>query len=395
MVDSGLNVPERFLVTHSIKRQKLFDAASKAVDKLERNVKKYGTGFPWTHSVEHRYTWGENIHWECGMYTGCFWLAYELTGNMFFREVAESHFETYKRRMDEHINLNDHDVGFVFSPSCVAQYMITGDEKAKLVALDAAQYFFDNSYSQKGKFIIRAFEGWNDGWGCRTMMDSLMNAPLLFWYSNQTGNTSYYNAALNHNYTTCKLLIRSDGSSFHHYQFDPKTSLPVKGLTFQGHSDVSCWSRGHSWGIYGLPNAYSYTNDKTIKSTHKLVSEFMLNHLNEDNIPYWDYDFVSGDDQPRDSSSAAISSCGFHEMARLLPDGDATKQIYSNASALLLEAVIDKCAVEPEAECDGIIQHVTHALPQRAGIDECSIYGDYFYLEALLRQLKPDWKKYW
>ena len=29
------------------------------------------------------------------------------------------------------------------------------------------------------------------------------------------------------------------------------------------------------------------------------------------------------------------------------------------------------------------------------GIDECNIWGDYFYMEALMRFLNPDWKKYW
>lgn len=395
MSNGVINIPERFLIPHSIEQQKLLNAVDNAVCKLESNVNKYGTGFPGTHSVAHRYTRGENWHWECGMYTGCFWLAYELTGNEFFKEVAESHFESYRRRIDECISMDNHDVGFVFSPSCVAQYKITGDEKARIAALDAAKYFFDNSYSKKGGFIIRSFKRWDEGSGCRTMMDSLMNAPLLFWSGLETENDEYINAGLKHNYTTCDYLIREDGSSFHHYQFDPHTSMPVRGLTFQGYSDESCWSRGHSWGVYGLPIAYSYTNDEKIKDTHKSVAEFMLNHLSEDNIPYWDYDFVSGDEQPRDSSAAVISSCGFHEMSRLLPEDDNLKQIYSNASALLLEAVIDKCACNPETECEGLIQHITHALPQGAGIDECAVYGDYFYLEALLRHIKPDWKKYW
>lgn len=395
MINTDLKIPERFQTLYSIDRKKLLNAADKAVDKLEKNIKKYGEGFPGTYSKDYKYSWGENIHWQCGMYTGCLWLAYEITGNTFFKDIAESHFDTYRHRLDKCINLNDHDVGFVFSPSCVAQYMITGNEEAKKAALEAAKYFFENSYSQKGKFIIRAFEVWDDGVGCRTMMDSLMNAPLLFWAGGQTGNEDYIKAALDHNYTTCNLLIRADGSSFHHYQFDPKTAMPVKGITFQGNSDDSCWARGQSWGIYGFPIAYSYTNDEKIKDTHKSVAEFMLNHLNEDNVPYWDYDFISGDDQPRDSSAGAISSCGFHEMARLLPDDDSLKQIYSTAASLLLEAVIDRCTNELNVEYDGLIHHVTHNAPRSHGIDECAVYGDYFYLEALLRHIKPDWKKYW
>jgi unsaturated chondroitin disaccharide hydrolase len=32
--------------------------------------------------------------------------------------------------------------------------------------------------------------------------------------------------------------------------------------------------------------------------------------------------------------------------------------------------------------------------PNRIGIDECCIWGDYFYLEALLR-LTRSWNSYW
>ena len=46
-------------------------------------------------------------------------------------------------------------------------------------------------------------------------------------------------------------------------------------------------------------------------------------------------------------------------------------------------------------EYDGLINRVTAAKPQGLGIDECGIYGDYHYLEALCRFVKPDWVRYW
>jgi unsaturated chondroitin disaccharide hydrolase len=82
-------------------------------------------------------------------------------------------------------------------------------------------------------------------------------------------------------------------------------------------------------------------------------------------------------------------------MARLLPDDDPDKAFFENASAQLLEAIIDNYTGDIGIDYDGLIHHVTHALPQGQGIDECAVYGDYFYLEALLRHLKPDWQKYW
>ena len=226
------------------------------------------------------------------------------------------------------------------------------------------------------------------------MMDSLMNAPLLFWTSEQTGDPKYAEAALDHVKTTEKYLIREDGSSFHHYQFDMETSAPMYGVTLQGNSDDSCWSRGHSWGVYGFPIAYSYQKEDFIKEAHKNVAYFMLNHLPDDCIPYWDYDFVDGD-EPRDSSAAVISACGMLEMAGMMEDSEPDKAIFESAAAQLLEAVIDRCTGDIGVAYDGLICHVTHAKPQGQGIDECAAYGDFFYLEALARYLVPDFKKYW
>ncbi len=394
MVNENITLknPQRWQKPHTLSREKLETAARVACDKLKMKAIADGTGFPGTNSKGFKYSHCENTNWVGGMYTGCFWLAYELTGDEFFKKVAEEHLPTYKKRIDERIGMDDHDVGFVFLPSCIAAYKLTGNENAKKWALEAAEYEYKYNYSNEGKFIIRVHGDWYPGY--RTMMDSLMNAPLFFWAAEETENKDYYNAGLDHNLTTAEYLIRSDGSSFHHYQFDPKTHAPVEGLTFQGNRNESCWSRGHAWGVYGFPIAYSYTKNEILKEAHRGVAYFMLNHIPEDGVPYWDYDFVDGD-EPRDASAAVISSCGLCEMASQLPDSNPDKKLFENAAGQLLEAVIDKCTGDIGKDYDGLINHVTHAKPQGWGIEECAVYGDYFYLEALARYLKPDFKRYW
>ena len=389
-----LERPERFANAHEIPREKLERAAKLATDKLRALAEKNGLGFPGTCSKDYKYIRGENNNWECGMYTGCFWLAYELTGDEFFRRCAESMRASYRKRIDERIGVDDHDVGFVFTPSCVAEYRLTGNTEARDIAVDAVKYFYEKSYSKEGKFIIRSHRSWDKGPGCRTMMDSLMNAPLLFWAAGELGVPEYFEAALDHTKTTEKYLIREDGSSNHHYQFDPATAAPVRGVTLQGNSDDSCWSRGHAWGVYGFPIAYSYSKADFLKEVHRDITYFMLNHLPDDLIPYWDYDFTSGD-EPRDSSAGAVAVCGMLEMLRFLDSSDEQKTVFENAAAMMLDAIIDGCTGDIGCEYDGLICHVTHAKPQGQGIDECAVYGDFFYLEALLRYLKPEWKKYW
>ena len=277
----------------------------------------------------------------------------------------------------------------------VSQYRITGSDEARQTALDAAKYFFSTGYSREGKFIIRAHPWWNEGPGCRTMMDSLLNAPFLMWAGKELGDEEMFQAGVDHNLTTEKYLIRDDASSFHHYQFDVETHAPLYGLTWQGYSDDSCWSRGHSWAVYGYPIAYSYCKEEYMIQVHKDITYYMLNQLGDDLIPQWDFIFKPEEDQPRDSSAGAVFVCGMHEMCKYLPDDAPQKAIFESAAAQMLEAIIDKCTGDIGVDYDGLICHVTHALPQGAGIDECAIYGDYFYLEALMRYKNPEWNRYW
>ena len=120
----------------------------------------------------------------------------------------------------------------------------------------------------------------------------------------------------------------------------------------------------------------------------------MLNHLPDDLIPYWDYDFMSGD-EPRDSSASAIAICGMKEMCKYLPDSAPQKKIFEKASAQMLEALIDKCTDAPSPDADGLLFKVTGAVPQGIAIETIAGYGDYPYMEALVRFLKPEWKMYW
>lgn len=388
-----LERPERFLKPYELPKEKIDLAIQKALDKLERNLSKWTEGFARTCSTDFKYLSGPNDNWECGMQTGVLWLAYELSGKEAFREAAEKQLPAFRERLEKKIRVDNHDVGFVYTPSCVAGYKVTGDERAKQLALDAADYFYNTSYSKKGGFILR---NWTlPGDGTRTMMDTLMNAPLLFWAGQETGKPEYAEAAISQSRITDKCLIREDGSSFHHYQFDEETHKPLYGIQAQGYSEESCWSRGHSWGVYGFPIAYSYSKESFLVELHKDITYFMLNHLSDDFIPRWDYIFAESKDAPYDSSAGVIAVCGMLEMCRHLPDDAPQKIVFESAAAQILEAVIDHCTGDIGREYDGLICHVTHAFPQGQGIDECAIYGDYFYLEALMRYKNPRWNRYW
>lgn len=391
---AAINVPERFKTAYTIDSAKLEAAAAAATEKLYTLYEEGGVNVPATSSTNYQYVYGQNNNWTAGMYMGSYLMAYQLTGDERFADVSKELLETFVYREKNRVGMGDHDVGFAFVPSCVGAYKILGLAKGKNTAASAVSYYYDTSYSQEGKFIIRAFS-WNNIGGFRTMIDSQMNASLFFWAGDYYGNDDYLSAALNHTLTSIDLLVRDDGSTYHHYQFDPESAEPLYGVTWQGYSDESCWARGHSWGVYGFSIANSYVENQKIMDAQRDVTYYMLNNLPEDLIPYWDYTFTTGSGEPRDASAAAIAVCGMLDMAEQLPEGSAQRIVYESAAAQIMEELIDHYTDDIGVEYDGLIHSVTHAKPQGIAIEECAPYADYFYLEALARYLCDDFIRPW
>ncbi len=394
--DVVLKNKERFSKPSTLTKEKVEKALSLAVSRLEKAIDKFGEDkMMTTNGRKDQYQATDAVTWTTGMWTGLYWLAYMYTGNEKFKKAAESHLPYYYKTLDIPEELDDHDTGFKYIPSCVAAYKLTGNEEARKAAIRSAEIQLDH-FCQVNQFIIRG--GMcrpTDGYaGYRTLVDSMMNIPLFFWAWEETGEQKFYDAAVGHYHTTAKYLIREDGSSYHHYQFDPETKKPVKGVTFQGNRDESCWSRGHSWLLYGYPLAYKFTKDPETIDIHRSVSYFAMDNLPSDVIPYWDYDFNDGSFEPRDASAAAVNACGLYEMIKYLPDDAEQKAYFKNAADMMVEAMIDTCAASDE-NTDALLSYITIARPMGLGIDVSETYGCFFYFEALLRALDPDFKMFW
>jgi unsaturated chondroitin disaccharide hydrolase len=64
------------------------------------------------------------------------------------------------------------------------------------------------------------------------------------------------------------------------------------------------------------------------------------------------------------------------------------------AARHMLKSLIEGYTTKKIPHSNGLILHGTYARPQKSGVDECTLWGDYFYMEALVRLLK-DWELYW
>lgn len=367
-------------------------AIEQCIKRIEKNMDKFMEMYPTPATFDNKYKTIDNIEWTTGFWTGMLWLAYEYTNDQKFKNLADKNVDSFKYRIDNKIEVDHHDMGFLYSLSCVASYKLTGNENAKEAAIKAADQLIGR-YQETGQFIQAWGElGAKDNY--RLIIDCLLNIPLLYWAHSVTGEKKYYDIAFKHYTTSCNNVVRDDASAFHTFYFDNETGKPLKGVTRQGYSDDSSWARGQAWGVYGLPLNYRYTKNEECFRLYKGVTNYFLNRLPEDNVCFWDLIFNDGDDQSRDSSAAAIAVCGMHEMNKYLPEVDEDKDTYKYAMHTILKSLIDKYATKEEDDVDTLLLHGVYSWHSGKGVDEGNIWGDYFYLEALIRFYK-DWELYW
>ncbi len=368
----------------------------RAVQLVRENLPEFTLRFPDSNSQGGFYPQTENKEWTTGFWTGELWLSYERTGDDAFRNAALVQVQSFWERIQARSDVDHHDMGFLYTPSCVAAYRLTGDETAKRAALAAAQNLMGR-FQEKGQF----FQAWGtlgERENYRLIIDCLLNMPLLFWASETTGDPSFREKAQAHIRTAVDCVLRPDHSTYHTYFFDPDTGKPIRGVTHQGNRDGSAWSRGQAWGIYGSALSYRFLRDERYRTIFHQVTAYFLAHLPSDLIPYWDFDFDDGSSEPRDSSAAAIAACGMLEMADLLEPEQAA--YYQSMARRLLQALCSCCAVSDHKSSNGLLLHGTYARASAhnpctdRGVDECNLWGDYFFMEALTR-LGGKWRPYW
>ena len=379
-----------------INAEEIKDALTFCNRQILNNLPRFTDKFQKAYSEGGFYQPVENDDWTCGFWTGEIWLAYEFSGDERLKVAGETQIHSFLERIENKIAVDHHDMGFLYSPSCVAGYKLIGSSEGRKAAILAADQLI-RRYHPIGEFI-QAWGHMDAPENYRLIIDCLLNLPLLYWASEETGDAKYREIAEKHIHTAVANVIREDASTWHTFFFDMETGAPDHGATCQGYRDGSAWARGQAWGVYGMALAYKYTGREEYITLFKRVTEYFLTHLPEDMVPFWDLEFTDGDDQPRDSSSASIAACGILEMVKYLEPEE--QGYYKKIARQLVKALYDHYAVKDMESSNGLVLHSTYSnhspynTCNHYGVDECNLWGDYFYMEALTRMDK-DWELYW
>lgn len=363
-----------------------------ALQRIDRTLADLGDAFPTPSSVDNVYAAMDNSEWTNGFWTGMLWLAWELTDEQKYRATAERHVLSFADRIENKINVDHHDLGFLYTLSACAAHRLTGNSGARAAGIAAARLLL-----ARFNPVANIIQAWGDmsdpDQRGRMIIDCNLNLPLLYWATRETGDPVFAAAADKHLGQASRLLVRPDASTFHTFYVDTQTGLPRHGSTHQGFSDDSSWARGQAWGIYGFALGWRHTGDTTFIELASSLANHFLNRLPTDGICCWDLIFTDDDKTPRDSSAAAIAACGLLELANALPLSDQYRQAYG-AWAMQIVRTLDADYLAPLDGSNALLLHGVYHMPNNIGVDEACIWGDYFYLEALMR-LRRTWVPYW
>ena len=367
----------------------LSDAIAEVLKKVDAMLPRFSSTFPAASGTGGIYPAVEKVDWTEGFWTGMLWLAWEVTGDNKYRDVAESLLDSFEERLDKHIKVDTHDLGFLYLLSCVNAWKLTGNIRARCLALRAAELLYQRFNATAG--VIQAWGDLKDpARQGRMIIDCNLNVPLLFWAADETGNQHYREAATQHLAQAARYLVREDASTFHTYYMDIHSGQPLRGDTHQGFSDDSCWARGQAWGIYGFALGFNHTGDSSQPELSRCLSHYFLNRLPEDFVCYWDLIFTEQDQAYRDTSAAAIAACGLAELLKVLPLTDPLRPAYNNAIALMMRNLREHYFTHQQ---DGLLREGVYNFGRNMGINEPNLWGDYFYFEALVR-LSRIWTPY-
>lgn len=332
------------------------------------------TGSSWSHG-----------NWLCGFWVGLLLASYRHTNDQKYLVWARERMRLVAQRAEDP---NTHDIGFIFDSSAIPGFDITGDRWYGDIALVAADKLRARLVTTRSGAYLASWGPLNDPRGrCSSAIDTMANLSLLYWAANYSGDGSYRLAAEAHADMTAKAFIRADDSTYHAVEYDVTTGERKRGYTFQGASDESAWSRGQGWAIYGYVNSARETGKRKYLDLAERLATYYINRLDGRQVPPWDFDATGADANIKDTAAAAVVSSALLELGRLHPDPAAAAKWTGHGLAMLEALCRDEFASESSHR--GLLKNSCYSKPHNEGVDGATMFGDFFFVEALCRVVMP------
>ena len=319
--------------------------------------------------------------WTSGHFPGSLWYLYEATGDSFFRDRAIAWTEILEPNKTVDSN---HDVGFITYCSFGNARRILKTDKYDAILAETAASLSRRFNEPLG--LLRSWGKRDDAKDFLVIPDNMMNLELLEAVSQFSGDLRFARIARSHATVTMKHHFRADGGTYHVLNYDQRPGFHGAVQEIRRGQGLGCetaWSRGQSWAIYGYTMMYRFTKDPAYLAFAQKVSDFAINHPNmpADGVPCWDY---GAPGEERDSSAASIMASGLLELSDFV-GGEKGAAYRAFAVKQLLSLASSSYFSEGDEVGHFLLKHGVGSKPSASEVDTPLDYGDYYFLEALLR----------
>ena len=316
---------------------------------------------------------------------GLLLVSYRTTGDKKYLMWARERMRLVAQRAEDP---NTHDIGFIFDSSAIPGFDITGDRWYGDIALAAAGKLRARLVNTRAGAYLASWGPLDDARGrSSSAIDTMANLSLLYWAANYSGDGSYRIAAEAHADMTARAFIRPDDSTYHAVEYDVTSGERKRGYTFQGAADESAWSRGQGWGIYGYVNSARETGKRKYLDLAERLAVYYIKRLDGRQVPPWDFDAKGADARIKDTAAAAVVASALLELARIHPDRTAAAKWGAHGIAMLEALCRDEFAREGSHR--GLLKHSCYSKPHNEGVQSATMFGDFFFAEALCRVVLP------
>ncbi|OGF98280.1 MAG: hypothetical protein A2Z86_05525 [Candidatus Glassbacteria bacterium GWA2_58_10] len=342
-------------------------------------------GYP-TYAQDGHWAKTGDCNWSRGMYPGMLWLLSQSTVDPQLGEMARTWIEGLSELKTDGSSFG---LGLVFYPTYVAAYQVTGNRNYRDVALAAAETLalrftragFFPAFGEPGDTVL----------GRRLSIESMMDLDLLYWASEATGSKEYSRMASLHTLFTIRKMVSDDGKILHMADFNPRTGEIYGERTGEladnpqygpkGYDPSTVWALGQAWAVYGFTTAYRHEGNTIFLNAARKVADYLVNHLPEDGIPYWDFELPTSAAKQKDTSAAALTAAALCKLARSCPTALDRERYHQAAYKIVKNLNINYFA---KAGRDGVIDNGVYDFKHGLGVNGPTAWGDYFYIEAVL-----------
>ena len=327
----------------------------------------------------------KQLTWGDGYWVSMLWDAYKVTNDPVFKKWALQ----YNKAMLGYEDKETINMGVNYWNGSARSYDETKDNIWKESAIKCADSWLRYADPVTG-FVPKHGPNFMDKEGTGypqenvSIIDVMMCLPVVMWAYKETSDKKYLDLALRHSDISMNTLIEPDGGVHQRVYYSPETGKILGFGTSQGSGGSSIWARAQAWALDGFADVYIFTRKQRHSDIFRLCTEWLMENLPADFVPWYDFDDQGIFYRFRDAGTSAICAHALLRMANVEKDSNLARW-YSDCAVEIIDSLIDNYLTKVGQDDERPPGMLSHGCYTKVISDtEEQIWGSYNLQKALI-----------